>query len=166
MMDSSAQDGSHLPAFLILAAAISIFAYALVRRVYSFFKVRNAPLTRADTFLEHDSQSKPADSVRPRLTPIGHTAVIFAIVMATLLAGLAYAGLHMFTVHNRLAKAGQTITANEAPRISGPIRISSRWADLSGQLKSSIATGSGKRSQVQRARSSLLAFRPDDKQGG
>jgi hypothetical protein len=112
MVDSSAQDGSHLPAFLILAVAISIFAYALVRRVHSFFKVRNAPLTRADTFLEHDSQSKPADSVRPRLTPIGHTAVIFAIVMATLLAGLAYAGLHMFTVHDRLAKAGQTITAN------------------------------------------------------
>jgi hypothetical protein len=112
MVDSSAQNGSHLPAFLILAAIISITAYAIARRMYLFFKIRNTPLTRADTFLEHDSQSQPTQSVRPRLTSIGHTAVIFAVVMGTLLAGLAYANLHMFAVHDRLAKAGQTITAN------------------------------------------------------
>jgi hypothetical protein len=112
MVDSSAQNASHLPAFLILAAIVSIFAYAIARRMYLFFKIRNTPLTRADTFLEHDSESQPAESVRPRLTSIGHVAVIFTIVMGTLLAGLAYAELHMFAVHDRLTKAGQTIRAN------------------------------------------------------
>jgi hypothetical protein len=112
MVDSSAQNSSHLPAFLILAAIISIFAYAIARRMYLFFKIRNTPLTRADSFLEHDSQSQPTESARPRLTSIGHTAVIFAVVMGTVLAGLAYANLHMFAVYDRLAKAGQTITAS------------------------------------------------------
>jgi hypothetical protein len=112
MADSSAQNASHLPAFLILAAIISIIAYAIAHRMYLFFKIRNTPLTRADTFLEHHSQIQPTESVRPRLTSIGRTAVIFAVVTGTLLAGLAYANLHMFAVYDRLAKAGQTITAN------------------------------------------------------
>jgi hypothetical protein len=112
MVDSSAQNGSHLPAFLILAAIISIIAYAIARRIYVFFKIRNTPLTRADTFHEHDSQSQPTDTVRPRLTSVGHLAVIIAVLMGTLLVGLTYAILHMFAVHDRLAKAGQTITAN------------------------------------------------------
>jgi hypothetical protein len=112
MVDSSAQNGTHLPAFLILAAIISTIAYVIARRMYLFFKIRNTPLTRADTFLAHQSQSQPIESVRPRLTSIGRTSLIFAVVMGTLLAGLAYAILHMFAVHDRLAKAGQTITAN------------------------------------------------------
>ena len=112
MVDSSPRNGSHLPAFLILAAIISIIAYTIARRMYLFFKIRNTPLTRADAFLEHHSQSQPTESVRPRLTSIGHTAVIFVVVMGTLLAGLAYANLHKFAVHDRLTKAGQTITAN------------------------------------------------------
>jgi hypothetical protein len=112
MVDSSAQNGSHLTAFLILASIISIIAYAIARRMYLFFKIRNMPLTRADTLPEHDSQSQPPESVRPRLTSIGHTAVIFAGVMGILLAGLAYANLHKFAVYDRLAKTGQTIIAN------------------------------------------------------
>ena len=112
MVDSSAQNGSHLPAFLILAAIIALIVYAITRRMYLFFKIRNTPLTLADAFLKHDSQNQCTGSVRPRLTAIGHTAVVFAVVMGTLLAGLAYASLHMFAVHDRLAKAGQTITAN------------------------------------------------------
>jgi hypothetical protein len=112
MVDSSAQNGSHLPAFLILAAIIALIAYATTRRMYLFFKTRNTPLTLADAFLKHDSQNQRTESVRPRLTSIGHIAVTFAVVMGTLLAGLAYANLYMFAVHDRLAKAGQRITAN------------------------------------------------------
>ena len=112
MVDSSAQNGSHLPAFLILAAIIALIAYAITRRMYLFFEIRNTPLMLADAFLKHDSQNQRTESVRPRLTSIGHTAVIFAVVMGTLLAGLAYANLHVFAVHDRLAKAGQTTSAN------------------------------------------------------
>jgi hypothetical protein len=62
MVDSSAQNGSHLPAFLILAAIIALIAYAITRRMYLFFEIRNTPLMLADAFLKHDSQNQRTES--------------------------------------------------------------------------------------------------------
>jgi hypothetical protein len=81
------------------------------RRLVVIFKIRNTPLTPADAFRQHESQTQPTQSVRPRLTNSGYVAVIFAVATGGVGAGVTYATLHKFQVDHRFAKAGQTIIA-------------------------------------------------------
>jgi len=68
--NSLAQNGSHIAAFLILAAITVVPAYAIARRLYLISKLRNIPLKRAtvpDKSGGHGSAFVRRDCGRPAL---------------------------------------------------------------------------------------------------
>jgi hypothetical protein len=111
MVDFLARNGTYLAPFLIVAASFLLVAFVIAHKLFVIFKIRNTPLTPTDAFRQHESQTQPNKSARPRLTSVGRIAVIFAVLMGPVAAGLTYATFHKFEVDDRFAKEGQTITA-------------------------------------------------------
>ena len=111
MMNFFAQNGTYLALFSIGAAIVLLVAVLLVRRRIAFLKIKNLPLTRAETFRKYKPPVEPSEPARPHLTYRGRWAVILAVVWGSIWVGATFATLHAFGMDSRFAREAQTITA-------------------------------------------------------
>lgn len=69
--------------------------------------IRNLPLTPLDAFRTPEAQLEPGTIVHPRLSRLGRTAVVFAVVFGIVGAGVTVATLYSIISDHRLARDGQ-----------------------------------------------------------
>jgi hypothetical protein len=113
----STNSGTFLAPILIVGAIFLLVGFLATRRIFGIWKIRHTPPTPIEVFRKHASQIEPSETIRPRLTSLGHQAVIWTVLLAILGAGLSYAMLHVIAVDHRYAREGQltTATALRAP---------------------------------------------------
>jgi hypothetical protein len=127
MMDFLAQNGRYLAAFLIVGAIVLLVGFLATRRIFFVWRIRHTPRTPIEVFRKHDPQIQPSEPIRPRLTFLGRRAVIWAVVLGILGAGLSYAMLHVFAVDDRYARESQLTTATVVRAPTSPQDHSLRY---------------------------------------
>ena len=109
-VDSLTQSGTYLAPFLLGAGVFLLIAVLIVRSVRTILKIKNTPLTPSDVLRSQEPQPQPMEPRRPRLIGGGYGVTIVAGVMGIVCAGVTYATVQRFSVDQRFAKEGQTIT--------------------------------------------------------